>query len=109
MPLQIPHIVARYFAAEHEGDAKRLSLCFTEDGFVHDDGQSIRGQDAIRRWKEEADAKYKYTSEPLTASTNGHTVLVRARLTGNFPGSPIELNHVFAVSDDKIVSLEIHS
>jgi hypothetical protein len=31
------------------------------------------------------------------------------RLTGNFPGSPIELDFVFTIQDDKIVSLEILS
>ena len=35
--------------------------------------------------------------------------IVTNRLTGNFPGSPIELEFVFIVHGDKIVSLEIRS
>jgi hypothetical protein len=31
------------------------------------------------------------------------------RLTGDFPGSPVEMSQVFALHDGKIVSLEIHS
>jgi hypothetical protein len=33
---------------------------------------------------------------------------LRARLTGNFPGSSVELDHVFTLEDGKIISLEIH-
>ena len=39
---------------------------------------------------------------------NGKFVLTN-RLTGNFPGSPIELEFVFTLAGDKIVSLEILS
>jgi hypothetical protein len=34
---------------------------------------------------------------------------VTNRLTGNFPGSPIELEFVFQLDSGKIVSLEIRS
>ena len=34
---------------------------------------------------------------------------MRARLTGEFPGGPVELDHIFKLSNDKIVSLEIRS
>jgi hypothetical protein len=31
-----------------------------------------------------------------------------AKVSGNFPGSPVNLDHVFKLHCDKIVSLEIH-
>jgi hypothetical protein len=34
---------------------------------------------------------------------------VRARLTGDFAGSPLELNHIFKLKKNKIASLEIRS
>ena len=34
---------------------------------------------------------------------------MRARLTGEFPGGPVELDHIFKLSNDKVVSLEIRS
>jgi len=46
---------------------------------------------------------------PLDAQTNGDEVTVRARLTGDFAGSPVELNHIFKVKTNKIASLEIRS
>jgi len=33
---------------------------------------------------------------------------VTNRLTGNFPGSPVDLQFVFGLDGNKIVSLEIH-
>lgn len=108
MSLSVPPIVAEYLGAERARDALRLSLCFAGNGVVHDEGRDRRGRDAIREWKDEVDAKYRYVSEPLAASVEENTVTVRARLTGNFPGSPVELNQVFTLEGGKIVSLEIH-
>ena len=109
MPLSMPPVVAEYLNAERMKDAHRLSLCFAEDGVVHDEGKDRRGREAIQRWKEEVDAKYKYVSETLGTTARENTVTVRARLTGNFPGSPVEVNQVFTLNGGKIVSLEINS
>jgi hypothetical protein len=34
-------------------------------------------------------------------------VIVTSRLTGNFPGSPVDLRFLFELQGDKIASLEI--
>jgi hypothetical protein len=107
MSLEVPRPVADYLAAEKAKDAESLARCFTDDGVVHDEGGEHRGHAEILNWKREADAKYRYVLEPLDASTGDETVDLRARLTGDFPGSPIELMFRFAVTDDKIKSLRI--
>jgi hypothetical protein len=95
--MNVPPVVAEYLEAERAKDARRLSLCFAENGLVRDEGKERRGRAARRQWKEEADAKYRYVSEPLVASAHQDTVTVRARLTGDFPGSPVELSQVFTI------------
>ena len=75
---------------------------------VHDEARDYRGLDAIRSWQREADAKYRYVMEPLDASVSENIVTLCARLTGDFPGSPIELDYTFTLANDKITSLEIH-
>ncbi len=107
MALKVPAPVADYLAAEKAKDVDALSRCFAEDARVHDEAHDYHGRDAIRAWKKEADEKYHFVMEPLTASVNGPTVKLRARLTGNFPGSPVELDHTFTLANDKITSLEI--
>jgi len=107
--LKVPEPVAAYFAAEEAKDADKVSACFVEDGTVHDEGRDYRGRGAIRQWKQEADKIYRYVMLPLDAQTNENEVTVRARLTGDFAGSPLELNHIFKLKTKKIASLEIRS
>jgi ketosteroid isomerase-like protein len=109
MALNVPEPVAAYLAAEEAKDADALSRCFTEDGTVHDERQDYHGRDSIRQWKRAADAKYRYVFQAINVQTFGDLVTVRARLTGEFPGSPVELDHIFKLSGDKMASLEIRS
>jgi hypothetical protein len=45
--------------------------------------------------------------EPLDASVSEKIVTLRARLTGAFPGSPVELEYTFTLANDQITSLDI--
>ena len=109
MALDVPEPIAEYLVAEEAKDADALSRCFTEDGAVHDEGHDYHGRDAIRQWKQAADQKYRYVLQTVNVQRLGDLVTVRARLTGEFPGSPVELDHIFKLSNDKIASLEIRS
>src|SRR5260221_1235124 len=109
MAIDVPEPVAAYLAAEEAKDADALSRCFTEDGTVHDEGRDYRDRDAIRQWKQAADEKYRYVLQMVNAQTHGDEGTVRARLTGEFPPSPVELDPIFEPSNNKIASLEIRS
>lgn len=106
MPLALPAAVARYFAAQQSRDLDAQTECFTDDAFVHDEGD-YRGRGAIRAWKEAVQQKFVYEAEPQNASESGNIVTVNVHLTGNFPGSPIDLVHTFTLLGDKISSLVI--
>ena len=103
----LPAPVAGYLAAERAKDAAALASCFAEDAVVHDEGKDHRGVDAIRSWKAEADAKYDFVVEPLDAARDGATVKLRARVSGDFPGSPVELDFNFTLAGDKIAALDV--
>ena len=105
--ISVPGPVATYLAAEKSKDTEMLGQCFHEDAVVRDEGREHRGVAAIKAWHREVNAKFRYVVEPLEASTNGSTVIVRARVIGDFPGSPVEMRFNFTVSDDRIVSLEV--
>jgi len=104
--LNLPRPIANYFAADEVG-AKTLSQCFTEDAVVKDEGQTYNGRAAIKEWKARASEKYQYTSEPLALHHEDRKVVVTSRLTGNFPGSPVNLRFFFELDGEKIKSLEI--
>jgi ketosteroid isomerase-like protein len=101
--------IAIYIAAENRGDTEAMAECFAEDAVVRDEGRTIKGLAAIKRWKAETRRKYQHTVEPLASVQEGDKTIVTNRLTGNFPGSPIELQFIFKLDGDKIASLEIQS
>jgi len=105
-PIDLPAPIAAYFAAD-AADAGGVALCFTENGVVIDERREHQGRQAIERWKAEALAKYHYTSEPLTGDVSGADVTVMTRVTGEFPGSPIELRYRFTLRGARIARLEI--
>jgi hypothetical protein len=107
MSLDLPKPIATYLAAVDAKDEDKLALCFAEDAVVHDEGRQYRGRDAIKSWNRETQRKYKYTLEALDASVTDESVRVRAKVSGSFPGSPVELDYLFTLSNDTIVSLEI--
>lgn len=106
MPLDLPHPISIYFAAD-ASDSEALVRCFTDHAVVKDEGHTYTGLAAIKQWKTDSSRKYAYTSEPFACADVGGKTIVTSRLTGNFPGSPIDLRYVFGLEDDKITSLEI--
>ena len=109
MSVDLATPIATYIAAENRGDTEALAECFAEDAVVRDEGEKIEGLTAIKRWKAETKRKYQHMIEPLASAQEDGKTIVTNRLTGNFPGSPIELEFVFELDGDKIASLEIRS
>ena len=109
MPPDLPTPITIYIEAENRGDTEALAQCFAEDAVVRDEGKTIEGLAAIKQWKAETKEKYQHTIEPLASVQKDGTTIVTNRLTGNFPGSPIELEFVFTLEGNKIALLEIRS
>lgn len=106
MTIQLPEPVAAYFTADR-ADGEAVSRCFTDNAVVKDEGHTHNGRAAIKRWKEDASAKYTYTCDPLTCDQQNGKVVVTCRIAGNFPGSPVDLRFFFQLEGDKIASLEV--
>ncbi len=106
MPLDLPKPIAAYFAANN-GDGEAVARCFTEKAIVKDEGHTYNGLAAIKKWKTDSSTKYTYTSKPFASEQRDGKTVITSRLTGNFPGSPVDLRFFFGLDDDKIASLEI--
>jgi hypothetical protein len=105
MPI-LPAPIAAYFQVDaHEGEA--ITRCFTEQAVVKDEGRTHSGHSAIRAWKLDASTKYSYTSEPIGLEEKDGGYVVTSRVTGNFPGSPVDLRFAFRLERGKIAFLEI--
>ena len=106
MTLELPKPIAAYFTTD-KGDSETISQCFAENAVVKDEGHIYHGRTAIKQWKADASTKYQYTSEPFAREQKDGKFIVTSRLTGNFPGSPVNLRFFFDIDGDKIASLEI--
>jgi hypothetical protein len=107
MNINMPAPLEAYFVSENTHDTSAIEGCFASSAAVRDEGRSIKGIAAIKAWRVEAAEKYQHSVEPLAASTRDGKVVVRGRVSGNFPGSPTTLDHIFEIEGGKIVSLEI--
>ena len=105
----LPKPIALYVSAENSGDTTLFDECFAADAIVRDESETHKGLAAIKEWKAETKRKYQHTADPLRIEKQNGTFVLTNRLTGNFPGSPVELDFVFTLAGDKIVSLEILS
>jgi hypothetical protein len=105
-PLELPDPIAAYFAADPRG-AEAIARCFTAHAVVKDEGRTYTGLAAIRTWKAAASAAYTYTSEPFAMEREDGLHVVTSRVTGSFPGSPIDLRYSFFLGGGLIESLEI--
>jgi hypothetical protein len=101
----LPEPIAAYFAADRR-DTEAIARC-TQDAVVKDEGHIHTGVMAIKQWKAESAAKYTYTSEPFALERRDGMTIVTSRLTGNFPGSPVDLRFFFRLERGRIASLEI--
>jgi hypothetical protein len=107
MAIKLPQPIEIYFASINANDTDALDRCFAADAIVRDEAKAIEGLAAIKAWRVETKRKYSFTAEPLTIAHRDGKVVVTAKVSGNFPGSPINLDSTFDVRDGRVVSLEI--
>ena len=107
MRIRLPKPIDIYFASENLHDPTAIDTCFAADATVRDESKAIEGLAAIKAWRIETGKKYNHTIEPLAIAERDGKVVVTGKVSGNFPGSPINLDHVFQLENDRIVSLKI--
>ncbi|MFF0108405.1 nuclear transport factor 2 family protein [Streptomyces hirsutus] len=81
-----------YFTAAADTDPENHVSLFGDDAVVHDDGRSLRGLVAVRRWRSEVPSVRYDLREVAGTATACHAV---AAVSGDFPGSPVTLRFTF--------------
>ena len=107
MSLQLPVPIERYIQIANSDTPEAVRECFAPDAIVRDEGQTYEGVAAIRDWMAATKKKYGHTATPLELAEHGGQSVLKARLAGSFPGSPITVNFNFVLAAGKIRSLEI--
>lgn len=103
----IASVIDSYFRASNADDIDRLVACFLPNATVSDEKQTHRGTAGIKAWAIDVRKKYEFTTEILGARESSGATIVTAKVSGTFPGSPVNLDFKFTLSNDKITSLEI--
>jgi hypothetical protein len=109
MSIRLPDPVEHYVRIANSGTVEAASECFAPDATVYDEGQTYEGVTAIKNWMTATKKKYGHTITPLEIVERGGRSVLKARLAGSFPGSPITVNFTFVLTAGKIRSLEIRS
>lgn len=89
------HLIDNYFELATDPDLEAYFAQFTPDALVEDEGHERRGIDEIRQWRTEV--------PPVTYSivnAHGGGGDVTASISGDFPGSPVELHFHFEFAED---------
>lgn len=107
MNLQLPSVVQAYFEISNGDDISRMTACFHADACVMDENRCHKGIEAIESWQQAARKAFTYRVEPIESFTKEDQLSVTAMVSGDFPGNPIPLKHVFRLRDGRISSLEI--
>ncbi|QNH00732.1 nuclear transport factor 2 family protein [Pseudomonas sediminis] len=107
MNLQLPSVVQAYFEISNGDDISRMAACFHADARVIDEKRCHQGIEAIESWQRAARQAFTYRVEPIESSGEGDQLSVTAMVSGDFPGSPLPLRHVFTLREGQISSLEI--
>ena len=109
--IQLPEAIERYVAAANGRDAARFATAFAEDAEVTDEGQTWRGRDGIRAWRETVERKYTVTMTPRALKERDGRVVLTALVEGDFPKTglpdPLLLEYRFALRNGLIGGLEI--
>ncbi len=105
--MDLPTPIRTYFTALPPQDAAAFAAAFAPDAIVYDEGRTHRGPEDICVWWQAAHARYRHRAEPLDLAEGAGKTVVRARVSGDFPGSPAVLRVTFGLAGARITDLEI--
>lgn len=103
----LPPLLDLYFCACNDRYLDGACACFASDATVQDEARSHQGSAAILQWLEETTQKYAPKYAPVRTGEKDGRHLVAVTVSGNFPGSPVELEFAFTIEQSKITSLVI--
>lgn len=103
--MNLPNVIADLVKAQNNFDSLAYSNCFSETAVVFDEGKTHNGKIEIQQWIKKANEEYQTTMKPLEYSATEE--MLKAEVSGSFPGSPIVLSYHLKLKDGLIQSLKI--
>jgi len=105
--MNLPTVMTALIEAQNSFDSAAYAACFSADAIVFDEGKTHHGREAIQHWIADANERYAAVMEPVKYEKNEGASILKAEVSGNFPGSPILLNYHMQIVNGLIQSLKI--
>lgn len=105
--MKLPAPIQDYFDADKRVPEVPPIGAFAPHAVVEDEGHTHVGATAIEAWWRASKAQYQATAEPCEIRDEQDRTIVRAKVTGAFPGSPVVLAFSFRLIDGQIAELRI--
>jgi hypothetical protein len=106
MNIEPPPVIGAFFRATNTREFADFLSLFTANAHVNDEANDHYGAE-IAGWIDRATADTKPTADVTGITREGEQYVVTAGISGNFPGSPVQLRYHFTLKDDKIATLLI--
>jgi hypothetical protein len=106
MNAELPPVIAAFFESSNTREFADFLSLFTDNAHVNDEANNYYGA-AIAAWIDRATADAKPTADVTNIMHEGEQLVVTAQVSGNFPGSPVQLRYYFTLKDSKIAKLLI--
>jgi hypothetical protein len=103
--MNLPKAVADLVTSQNNFDSVAYANCFSETAVVFDEGKTHNGRKEIEHWIKKANEEYQAVMKPIAYSATEE--ILKAEVSGNFPGSPIVLSYHLKLEDGLINSLKI--
>ena len=107
--MNLPKVVAELVKTQNNFDSIAYAKCFTETAVVFDEGKTHNGRKEIEHWIADANERYQSTMEPISYEENRAESILKAEVSGTFPGSPLVLYFHLKLKNDLIESLKTTS
>jgi hypothetical protein len=105
--MNLPTVVTDLVKAQNEFDSAAYAACFSESAVVFDEGKTHHGRKQIEHWIADSNERYKATMKPVSFEERETESLLKAEVSGNFPGSPLVLSYQLLIRGGQIYSLKI--
>ena len=104
----LPTVIDTYQRAHDQRDTDTAITTFRPNATVIDEDTTFSGTEHIRRWLTHAASEYTYT-RTLTGvdHLDDGVYIVHNHLSGDFPGSEVDLRYRFELRDNLIHHLTI--
>ena len=105
--MNLPKVISDLVKAQNDFDSVAYAACFSETAVVVDEGKTHNGRKEIEHWIDDANKQYKAVMNPVGFEEKENESLLKAEVSGNFPGSPIVLTYHLQIADELIQHLKI--